>query len=127
MSTLRNDQDVSAVDFVATGHNEQQPPAAAGAGAAREERPAPLFGENEAQELRGRWSEIQTTFVDEPRHAVEEADRLVDVTVKRISESFAKERAKLEEQWGRGDNISTEDLRVALQRYRSFFNRLLSV
>jgi hypothetical protein len=66
-------------------------------------------------------------FVDEPRKAVEEADALVSSTIKRLSEIFADERQKLEQQWGRSENISTEDFRVALRRYRSFFARLLAI
>ena len=77
--------------------------------------------------LRARWMHIQTEFVDEPRKSVEEADELVALTMKRLAETFARERDKLEREWGRGDDISTEDLRIALQRYRSFFDRLLSV
>jgi hypothetical protein len=87
----------------------------------------PLFPNNELEELRNRWSGIQTAFVDEPRQAVEQADSLVASAMKRLAEVFAEERAKLEKQWDRGDNVSTEDLRIALQRYRSFFQRLLSV
>ena len=70
---------------------------------------------------------VQAGFVDEPRKAVEQADGLVASTMKRLAESFARERANLEQQWDRGDNISTEDLRIALQRYRSFFHRLLAI
>jgi hypothetical protein len=87
----------------------------------------PLFPNNELDDLRKRWSEIQTAFVDEPRRAVEQADGLVASAMKRLAEVFAEERGKLEKQWDRGDNVSTEDLRVALQRYRSFFQRLLAV
>jgi hypothetical protein len=87
----------------------------------------PLFPGNELEELRSRWSSVQTAFVDEPRRAVEQADGLVASAMKRLAEVFAEERSKLEKQWDRGDNVSTEDLRVALQRYRSFFQRLLSV
>lgn len=90
-------------------------------------RPEPLFPTNELEGLRTRWKEIQTAFVDEPRRAVEQADGLVASAMKRLAEVFAEERAGLEKQWDRGDNVSTEDLRVALQRYRSFFDRLLSV
>jgi hypothetical protein len=86
-----------------------------------------LFPNNEVENLRNRWKEIQTAFVDEPRKAVEQADGLVASAMKRLAEVFAKERSKLEKQWDRGDEVSTEDLRVALQRYRSFFHRLLSV
>ena len=72
------------------------------------------------------WEEIQVRFVDEPRGAVEDADALVATVMQRLAEGFASERERLEAQWGRGEDISTEDLRVALQRYRSFFQRLLA-
>jgi hypothetical protein len=88
---------------------------------------APLFPANELEDLRNRWSGVQTAFVDEPRRAVEQADGLVASAMKRLAEVFAEERSKLEQQWDRGDNVSTEDLRIALQRYRSFFHRLLSI
>ncbi|HKU24062.1 MAG TPA: hypothetical protein VJQ54_01255 [Candidatus Sulfotelmatobacter sp.] len=88
---------------------------------------AQLFPSNELEDLRTRWKDIQTGFVDEPRKAVEGADGLVASAMKRLAEVFSQERSKLEQQWDRGDNVSTEDLRVALQRYRSFFDRLLSV
>src|SRR5262245_4083612 len=87
----------------------------------------PLFQQNEAGDLKHKWETIQTAFVDNPRHAVEDADKLVAFAIKRIAEGFANERAKLEGQWSRGEQISTEDLRVVLQRYRSFFSRLLSL
>ena len=87
----------------------------------------PLFPNNELEELRNRWSGVQTAFVDGPRSAVEQADSLVASAMKRLAEVFAEERSRLEQQWDRGDNVSTEDLRIALQRYRSFFQRLLSV
>ena len=88
---------------------------------------SPLFPAGEATSFRARWSEAQTGFVDEPRHAVEQADGLVAEMMQRLAQVFADERSKLEVQWSRGDDISTEDLRVALRRYRSFFDRLLSV
>jgi len=91
------------------------------------ERPAALLPGDETGELRRRWDTIQTGFVDEPRHAVEEADSLVAQTMKRVAEIFAQERSNLEQQWSRGEDVSTEDLRVALKRYRSFFDRLLTV
>lgn len=91
------------------------------------DKPTPLFPENEATNFRDRWTEIQAAFVDEPRRAVEQGDALVADVIKRLAGSFADERSKLEGQWGQGDNVSTEDLRVALQRYRAFFDRLLSV
>jgi hypothetical protein len=86
-----------------------------------------LFPSAELEGLRTRWKEIQTAFVDEPRKAVEQADGLVASAMNRLAEVFAQERSGLEQQWDRGDNVSTENLRVALQRYRAFFDRLLSV
>ena len=87
----------------------------------------PLLEEEATVEVRGRWEKIQGGFVDEPRRAVEEADTLVAELMQRLADSFAEERKGLEGQWDRGDEVSTEDLRIALQRYRSFFDRLLSV
>jgi hypothetical protein len=88
--------------------------------------PNPLFPDDELHNFRARWDQVQTSFVDEPRQAVEQADSLVANVVKRIAEQFSAERATLEGQWAQGDNVSTEDLRQALRRYRSFFDRLLA-
>jgi hypothetical protein len=90
------------------------------------DRPTQLFPDQQLNDLRARWDKTQISFVDEPRTAVEQADSLVATVVKRIAEQFAAERAELEHQWDRGDNVSTEDLRQALRRYRSFFDRLLA-
>ena len=87
----------------------------------------PLFSSHECNDLRHRWDAIQVGFVDEPRHAVEQADSLVAGAMHRLAEIFSEERGKLEHQWNQGENVSTEDLRQALRRYRSFFTRLLSV
>jgi len=95
--------------------------------ATSEEAATTLFPEDVANDFHKRWTDIQTGFVDEPRRAVEQADALVAEVIKRLANSFAEARAELEGQWGRGDNVSTEDLRVALQRYRAFFDRLLNV
>jgi hypothetical protein len=109
--------------------NEMRPQPVTMSGGRAEENidSTPLFPSNELEDLRTRWKDIQTGFVDEPRKAVEQADGLVASAMKRLAEVFAQERSGLEQQWDRGDNVSTEDLRVALQRYRSFFDRLLSV
>lgn len=87
----------------------------------------PLFDDAVTGELRDRWTDVQSAFVDEPRTAVEQADALVADVMTRLATGFADERKSLEGQWSRGDDVSTEDLRLALQRYRSFFDRLLSV
>lgn len=86
-----------------------------------------LFDDQAARDFRTRWTEIQSAFVDSPRTAVERADSLVAETMKDLAELFAAERASLERQWDRGDDVTTEDLRIALQRYRAFFDRLLNI
>ena len=86
-----------------------------------------LFEQAVLSEFNTRWTDIQTGFVDEPRRAVQQADALVQDIIKRVADSFGNERTQLEGQWDRGDQVSTEDLRVALQKYRSFFSRLLSL
>jgi hypothetical protein len=86
-----------------------------------------LFQADEGRGFETRWQAIQTGFVDEPRSAVEQADALVAEMMKRLSDVFTEERGRLEGQWARGHEVSTEDLRLLLKRYRSFFERLLSV
>ncbi len=80
----------------------------------------------DAKAFRSRWNEIQVRFVEDPKSSVQEAEGLVTETMQWLAEALSEERTKLESQWERGDDASTEDLRLALQRYRSFFNRLLS-
>jgi len=87
----------------------------------------PLFPTAQTDEFRRRWTTIQSGFVDEPRQAVEQADSLIAEVMRALAESFADERRQLEQQWDRGGDVSTEDLRLGLRRYRSFFDRLLSV
>lgn len=84
-----------------------------------------LLNREESEHFRTRWNEVQSKFVDEPRSAVQEADTLVSEVIKQITQMFANEHSSLEAQWGQGKDVSTEDLRKALQRYRSFFNRLV--
>ncbi len=88
---------------------------------------APLFTGDQANSLRTRWQDVQAGFVDEPRRAVEQADGLVAEVMQQLARTFADERSNLERQWDHGGDISTEDLRMALRRYRSFFDRLLSL
>ncbi len=136
-----SDQNLSTAELARAGARAQAVDApAAGPVAAREPRSfaatdpatgedhaAPLFSPEEARDFQARWDAIQVSFVDEPRHAVEQADALVATTMKRQAEIFADSRAELEGQWDRGDDVSTEDLRLALRRYRSFFGRLLNI
>ena len=91
------------------------------------ERHQALFPGSEAQGFQGRWGEIQASFVDEPRRSVEQADGLVAEVMQRLAQVFADERGRLEKQWDRGEDTDTEALRLALRRYRSFFERLLSL
>ena len=87
---------------------------------------AQLLEDQELQTIRGQWKDIQAEFVDEPRKAVQEADALVAELMQRLAQEFASEREELESRWSGGDDVSTEDLRRGLRRYRSFFERLLA-
>jgi hypothetical protein len=100
-------------------------PAEEGRQDAADDDPA-LLPDDQGAEFQGRWESIQVTFVDDPRDAVENADALVAELMQHLADGFARERERLEGQWSRGEDVSTEDLRVVLQRYRSFFRRLLS-
>jgi hypothetical protein len=136
---LRNDETLTTADFAkperlrevpATAIDERnlQPgQAVSSPQKTAEASVGPLFPDDELHNYRARWDQVQTSFVDAPRQAVEQADSLVANVVKRIAEQFSTERAQLEMQWDRGDNVSTEDLRQTLRRYRSFFDRLLAV
>jgi hypothetical protein len=86
-----------------------------------------LFGDGELSDFHSRWTEVQAAFVDDPRDCVQKADGLVSDVVDRLTAGFSQARSGLEEQWSRGEQVSTEDLRIALQRYRDFFERLLAV
>ena len=87
----------------------------------------PLFSGGELSGLRSRWDEVQSVFVDDPRQSVQKADGLVSDVIDQLTTGFAGTRTRLEEQWARGEEASTEDLRLALKRYREFFQRLLAV
>ena len=91
-----------------------------------EGRSEPLLPTDQTGQYANRWEKIQAGFVDEPRESVEQADGLVAELMQQLASSFADERQRLESQWDNGDDVSTEDLRVALTRYRSFFERLLA-
>lgn len=86
-----------------------------------------LLPEDFTQDLKRRWDQVQTGFVDEPRKAVQQADELVGSAIDRLSQSFSEQRKAMEGQWDKGGDVSTEDLRLALRRYRAFFQRLLAV
>lgn len=84
----------------------------------------PLLGQD-VEQLRERWQAIQAAFVDEPQDAVQQADALVTDVIKRLTKTFQETKDSLETQLGETDDVSTEELRVGLQRYRTFFERLL--
>jgi hypothetical protein len=86
-----------------------------------------LFAEGELSGFRSRWDDVQAGFVDDPRECVQKADRLVSDVVDQLTTGFSRARSRLEEQWARGEEASTEDLRLAIKRYRDFFERLLAV
>jgi hypothetical protein len=88
---------------------------------------ASLFASDELADLRARWASVQATFVDDPRDCVHQAHGLVSNVVDQLTTGFAQARSRLEERWARGEEASTEDLRVALRQYREFFERLLEV
>jgi hypothetical protein len=92
-----------------------------------DEQLAPLFASDVAGEFRSRWDAVQIGFVDDPKQAVRQADELVAQVMKSLAESFSSERARFESQLEQKDSASTENMRVALRRYRSFFQRLLSL
>jgi hypothetical protein len=124
MNPRRDDAPLETVD--ASGQVEPPTPTAHASSTAG---PADqvLFGDGELTEMRSRWTDVQAAFVDDPRDCVQKADGLVADMVDRLTSGFAQARSGLEAQWSRGEQVSTEDLRVALQRYRDFFERLLAV
>jgi hypothetical protein len=104
-------QTVAATEHLETGQHSDQA----------------LFSDGELSDFHSRWTDVQAAFVDDPRDCVQKADGLVSDVVDRLTAGFANARSGLEEQWSRGEEASTEDLRIALQRYRDFFERLLAV
>ena len=104
---------------------EQQKQVEAGAGSVAPPAETHLISVDAATGYRARWTEIQAAFVDEPRQTLEHADGLVAEVIQLLTRSFADERGKLEAQWTSGEQVSTEEMRLAFQRYRTFFNALL--
>jgi hypothetical protein len=106
-------------------------PAADDVGATPSERESSagetLFAGEDVADLRARWAGVQAAFVDNPKECVQKADHLVSDVVEQLTSGFAETRSRLEGQWSHGHEASTEDLRMALMRYREFFDRLLAV
>ena len=119
--TRTAEEHITTADLAAQGeHRESLQPV-------QDEHAAPLLAGDAVQDFRGRWDHVQTAFVDDPRSAVKQADELVASAMKQLAEAFAQQRSGLESQWDHGDNVSTEELRLALRKYRAFFQRLLAV
>jgi hypothetical protein len=115
---------MTTAELVEANNQKQESPLAA---AERPDAHVALFEGHEVEDLRSRWQRIQGEFVDDPHASVEKADQLVAAAIQRLAEIFAQEKSSLESSWSRGTEISTEDMRQALRRYRSFFDRILSV
>jgi len=84
----------------------------------------PLIDEEKITGFRDRWQNVQTGFVDDPKQAVHQADELVAAVISALATTFAEHKSELEGQWRQGEP-ATEELRIALRRYRSFFDQLL--
>jgi len=123
------DQQLTTADLANTANGSGfEPRSTAGAAHAAEEQwNEPLLPHDFSEEMRNRWEGIQTEFVDDPRVSVQRADELVASAIQKLAQSFADERAKLEQQWSKGSDVNTEELRQALSRYRAFFHRLLAI
>ncbi len=123
MNPASQENHLSTEDMAGIARGEASP----AAGREAQNSAHPLFPEDVANGFRTSWDKIQTGFVDEPRQAVQQADELVAMAIKRLVEGFDTERSRLERQWDRGEQANTEDLRLLLQTYRAFFHRLLSI
>ena len=121
------EQRLSTADFAAVSDTDKAPVDRQNVDRSDAERREALFPGSESQGFQSRWSDIQTGFVDEPRRSVEQADALVAEVMQRLARVFSEERSRLEHQWDSGEQTDTEALRQALRRYRSFFDRLLSL
>jgi hypothetical protein len=116
--TSRRPDDEIAPEMQSQGTSEQA--------SQTDETNQPLLSAEDGAAFQARWKDIQVGFVDEPQSAVAQADALVAELMQRLASQFAEERGRLEREWERGEQVSTEDLRQALQHYRSFFQRLLA-
>jgi hypothetical protein len=139
--TMTDSADDAAIPFTDAPHTEDESLAAAdtaepSAGVVGTEPPSArpessadevLFAGDDLADLRARWAGVQAAFVDDPKDCVQKADVLVSDLVEQLTTGFAQARSHLEEQWSRGKEASTEDLRLALMHYREFFERLLAV
>jgi hypothetical protein len=103
----------------------QEPAGGSSEASSLQESLQPLLPPNEAERFWDRWQELQAGFVDNPRESLEQASGVVGEVMKRLTDSFGEEQRSLERQWTSGEDVTTEEMRVVLQHYRSFFERLL--
>ncbi len=128
MSTERSYRGGTAELLLPTPDSDQVGASTLGVAPSRDsDEEMPLLSDERAAGYRNRWEECQRAFVDEPQQSVQDADQLVADLIRDLAQEFSTARTQLEEQWSRGEEVSTDDLRYGFQRYRSFFNRLLSV
>jgi hypothetical protein len=127
MQTDAMQTDAMQTDEASRQMQAGEPRPGSATGGAQSSDGAELLQPTDRDDMTRRWRDIQADFVDHPRQAMKDADTLVAGLMQQLAQTFARERSQLEAQWSRGDEVSTEDLRVSLQRYRAFFERLLSV
>jgi hypothetical protein len=121
------DTDVPATQPAPITATDEPAPTASSTAEAGKPSDRSLFADNDLSSLRSRWDDVQVSFVDDPKECVQKADALVADVVQQLTTGFSDARSRLEAQWARGEEASTEDLRQALKRYREFFERLLAV
>jgi len=126
-AVFRHDKQEQEQQREAEARDEREQRNPAPSPATNAESPSPLLSADQGKDFRSRWQNVQVGFVDEPRRAVEQADELVAELMQHLARSFSDQRSRLESEWEHSEKVSTEELRLALRRYRSFFDRLLSV
>jgi hypothetical protein len=124
--TTQVEEPISTSSSISTAELAPKPGPKLAAKSTTSDTVGPLLQPEFVQDLRKRWDGVQASFVDEPRTAVRQADELVASAIKRLADSFTEAKNNLEGQWARGDDANTEDLRVALKKYRTLFQKLLS-
>ena len=124
MPYVNETQEVNAIELPAANNGQEREAAEQNV---EQQYSGPLLRNDCSDKLRTQWEAIQTAFVDDPRAAVKDADKLVASAIQQLSDSFTEQRGKLEQEWSKGNEVSTEDLRQVIRQYRAFFHRLLAI
>ena len=124
MPYVNETQDVSPIELPAVNDGQEREAAEQNL---EQQYSGPLLKNGNSDKLRAEWEAIQTAFVDDPRGAVKDADKLVASAIQQLADSFSEQRAKLEHEWSKGNEVSTENLRQVIRQYRAFFHRLLAI